>query len=76
MQEAYSAGFNGVLRWPREAARIDGLRVGHVRTSRPNGWDTNRLLLAQGPAGTTTTSSSWDEEEWEEDIVPELEEGE
>ncbi|KAL2123902.1 hypothetical protein VTJ04DRAFT_267 [Mycothermus thermophilus] len=75
MQEAYSAGFNGVLRWPREAARIDGLRVGHVRTSRPNGWDTNRLLLAQGPAGTTTTSS-WDEEEWEEDIVPELEEGE
>ncbi|KAK4157990.1 CoA-transferase family III domain-containing protein [Chaetomidium leptoderma] len=39
MQEAWSEGFQGVLRWPREAVEIDGLRVGHVRTARPNGWD-------------------------------------
>ncbi|KAL2181789.1 CoA-transferase family III domain-containing protein [Thermothelomyces heterothallicus CBS 202.75] len=39
MQEAWSEPFRGVLRWPREAVEIDGLRVGHVRTARPNGWD-------------------------------------
>lgn len=39
MQEAWSEGFKGVLRWPREAVEIEGLKVGHVRTARPNGWD-------------------------------------
>jgi hypothetical protein len=39
MQEAWSEAFQGVVRWPREAVTIDGLRVGHVRTARPNGWD-------------------------------------
>ncbi|KAK4238150.1 CoA-transferase family III domain-containing protein [Achaetomium macrosporum] len=39
MQEAWSEGFQGVVRWPREAVEIDGLRVGHVRATRPNGWD-------------------------------------
>jgi hypothetical protein len=39
MQEAWSEAFQGVVRWPREAVQIDGLRVGHVRTARPNGWD-------------------------------------
>ena len=39
MQEAWSEGFQGVLRWPKEAVEIEGLRVGHVRPARPNGWD-------------------------------------
>jgi crotonobetainyl-CoA:carnitine CoA-transferase CaiB-like acyl-CoA transferase len=39
MQEAWSEAFQGVVRWPREAVEIEGLRVGHVRTARPNGWD-------------------------------------
>ncbi|KAK3296090.1 CoA-transferase family III domain-containing protein [Chaetomium fimeti] len=39
MQEAWSEAFRGVVRWPREAVEIEGLRVGHVRTARPNGWD-------------------------------------
>ncbi|KAK4123945.1 CoA-transferase family III [Parathielavia appendiculata] len=39
MQEAWSEAFKGVVRWPREAVEIEGLRVGHVRTARPNGWD-------------------------------------
>ncbi|KAK4106771.1 CoA-transferase family III [Parathielavia hyrcaniae] len=39
MQEAWSEAFQGIVRWPREAVEIEGLRVGHVRTARPNGWD-------------------------------------
>jgi hypothetical protein len=39
MQEAWSEAFKGVVRWPREAVEIDGLKVGHVRPARPNGWD-------------------------------------
>ncbi len=39
MHSAWSRGFKAVLRWPREAVTIRGLRVGHVRASRPNGFD-------------------------------------
>ncbi|KAK3943033.1 formyl-CoA:oxalate CoA-transferase [Diplogelasinospora grovesii] len=39
MHSGYSPGFQGKLRWPREAVAITGLRVGHVRTARPNGYD-------------------------------------
>jgi hypothetical protein len=39
MQEAWSESFKGVVRWPREAVEIEGLKVGHVRPARPNGWD-------------------------------------
>ncbi|SPQ22319.1 77fa5a5c-196a-474c-9865-0bd20da78203 [Thermothielavioides terrestris] len=39
MCEAWSEGFGGWIRWPKEAVQIDGLRVGHVRAARPNGWD-------------------------------------
>jgi hypothetical protein len=40
MQSAYSVGFGGVVRWPREALVIQGLKIGHVRATRPNGFDT------------------------------------
>ncbi|KAI1812149.1 CoA-transferase family III [Poronia punctata] len=39
MQSVYSAGFGGVVRRPREALDIEGLRIGHVRATRPNGFD-------------------------------------
>ncbi|KAF2972864.1 hypothetical protein GQX73_g817 [Xylaria multiplex] len=39
MQSAYSLGFCGVVRQPREALEIEGLKVGHVRATRPNGFD-------------------------------------
>ncbi|KAK1827260.1 CaiB baif family enzyme [Podospora conica] len=52
MVSAHSIGFNGVVAWPREAIRIEGLKVGHVRPPRPNGFDAAR----------------WDDkEEWETD---------
>ncbi|KAI0486658.1 CoA-transferase family III [Xylaria cf. heliscus] len=39
MQSAYSLGFGGIVRWPREALQVSGLRIGHVRATRPNGFD-------------------------------------
>ncbi|EFQ28570.1 CoA-transferase family III [Colletotrichum graminicola] len=39
MHRAWSPGFDAEVRWPREAVRIGGLRVGHNRASRPNGAD-------------------------------------
>ncbi|KAI0166415.1 CoA-transferase family III [Xylariaceae sp. FL1272] len=39
MQSAYSVGFGGTIRWPKEAIGIEGLRIGHVRAARPNGFD-------------------------------------
>lgn len=39
MREAWSRGYGGVVRWPREPVRVGGVRVGHVRASRPNGFD-------------------------------------
>ncbi|GAP91136.2 putative caib baif family enzyme [Rosellinia necatrix] len=39
MQSAYSLGFGGVVTWPREALEIQGLKIGHVRATRPNGFD-------------------------------------
>lgn len=39
MQAAFSPGFGGVVCWPREALRVEGLAVGHVRPTRPNGFD-------------------------------------
>ncbi|KAI1127513.1 CoA-transferase family III [Nemania abortiva] len=40
MQSAYSVGFGGVVSWPKEALEIHGLKIGHVRATRPNGFDT------------------------------------
>lgn len=56
MHAAWSEGFQGVVRWPREAVQVDGLKIGHVRTARPNGFDE----LAAG----------W--EEWEEDKIDDV----
>jgi hypothetical protein len=39
MQQAWSAAYCGRVAWPREALAIRGLRVGHVRSTRPNGFD-------------------------------------
>ncbi|KAI0099671.1 CoA-transferase family III [Nemania sp. FL0031] len=40
MQSAYSVGFGGVVSWPKEALEVQGLRIGYVRATRPNGFDT------------------------------------
>ncbi|ORY69827.1 CoA-transferase family III [Pseudomassariella vexata] len=53
MQEAYSEGFGGVVRWPKEPLEVTGIKVGHVRPTRPNGfdppswdgWDKDKALL-------------------------------
>ncbi|RYC58362.1 hypothetical protein CHU98_g7847 [Xylaria longipes] len=39
MQSTYSLGFDGIVRWPREALEVSGLKIGHVRATRPNGFD-------------------------------------
>ncbi|KAI1426073.1 CoA-transferase family III [Xylaria sp. FL1777] len=39
MQSEYSMGFGGIVRRPREALEIQGLKIGHVRATRPNGFD-------------------------------------
>ncbi|KAK0623026.1 CoA-transferase family III [Immersiella caudata] len=39
MQQAESTGFGGVVAWPKEAIKVEGLRVGHLRAARPNGFD-------------------------------------
>ncbi|KAI2642524.1 CoA-transferase family III [Xylaria nigripes] len=39
MQSDYSVGFGGVVRRPREVLDIQGLDIGHVRATRPNGFD-------------------------------------
>lgn len=59
MHSAWSEGFQGVVRWPKEAVEVEGLRVGHVKTARPNGFD----MIADVDAGW----SGW--EDWEEDEI-------
>ncbi|KAK4137772.1 CoA-transferase family III [Trichocladium antarcticum] len=59
MHAAWSEGFQGVVKWPREAVQVDGLRIGHVRTARPNGFD--------------GVAAGW--EEWEEDVTVEAANG-
>lgn len=40
MQEALSPGFkDAMVKWPKEAVDIQGLSIGHVRVTRPNGFD-------------------------------------
>lgn len=39
MQTAYSPEFGATLRWPREAIKVEGVQVGHVRPARNNGTD-------------------------------------
>jgi len=37
--EAWSRGYQGTVRWPREAVTVGGVRVGYSRATRPNGFD-------------------------------------
>ncbi|KAI0460667.1 CoA-transferase family III [Xylaria acuta] len=39
MQSTYSLGFDGIVRWPKGALEVSGLKIGHVRATRPNGFD-------------------------------------
>lgn len=39
MQSAYSNGFSGIVRWPKEPLAVKGLDIGYTRTTRPNGYD-------------------------------------
>ncbi|KAI0014089.1 CoA-transferase family III [Xylariaceae sp. FL0662B] len=39
MQTAYSEGFGGMVAWPKESLEVEGLKIGHVRPTRPNGFD-------------------------------------
>ncbi|KAH8159572.1 hypothetical protein CIB48_g8679 [Xylaria polymorpha] len=65
MQSTYSLGFGGIVRWPREALKVNGLRIGHVRATRPNGfddptwegWEVDKMLL-DAELGSVLASSS------------------
>lgn len=39
MQSAYSEAFGGVVTWPKEPLEVEGIKIGHVRPTRPNGYD-------------------------------------
>jgi hypothetical protein len=39
VQTAWSDGYAAEVKWPREAAWVEGLSIGHVRATRPNGFD-------------------------------------
>ncbi|KAI0180481.1 CoA-transferase family III [Hypoxylon sp. FL1284] len=39
MQTAYSQAFGGTVAWPRGPLTVDGIKIGHVRPARPNGYD-------------------------------------
>ncbi|KAK3990563.1 CoA-transferase family III domain-containing protein [Cladorrhinum sp. PSN332] len=59
MHEGWSEGFGSMVRWPREAIEVEGLKVGHVRCARPNGWDNGKKGKKSG--------GGWGE--WEEDVI-------
>ncbi|XXH04656.1 hypothetical protein Hte_011075 [Hypoxylon texense] len=53
MQKAYSEAYGGRVSWPRGPLKVDGIKIGHVRPARPNGydkptwdgWESNETLL-------------------------------
>lgn len=53
MQKAYSKGFQEEICWCRSPVRIEGVRVGFERASRPNGFD----------------APTWDDWEVEKEVV-------
>ncbi|TEA21175.1 Formyl-CoA:oxalate CoA-transferase [Colletotrichum sidae] len=53
MHSAWSEGFDAEVRWPKEAVVVEGVRIGHVRASRPNGAD----------------EASWEDWEIQEDLL-------
>ncbi|KAK4225559.1 CoA-transferase family III domain-containing protein [Podospora fimiseda] len=60
MHEGWSEGFGGMVRWPKEAIEVEGLKVGHVRCARPNGWDNSKKNGQKSGGG-------WGK--WEEDVI-------
>ncbi|KAL7626306.1 hypothetical protein AAE478_003077 [Parahypoxylon ruwenzoriense] len=38
-QSAHSEAFGGVVTWPKEPLEVEGIKIGHVRPTRPNGYD-------------------------------------
>lgn len=39
MQKAYSEAYSGTVSWPKGPLKVDGIKIGHVRPARPNGYD-------------------------------------
>ncbi|KAK6841647.1 hypothetical protein PG987_002507 [Apiospora arundinis] len=39
MHKAFSPGFGGEVAWPKEPLKVAGVTIGHVRPTRPNGYD-------------------------------------
>ncbi|KAI1393432.1 CoA-transferase family III [Hypoxylon trugodes] len=39
MQSSYSKAFGGVVTWSKEPLKVEGIKIGHVRLTRPNGYD-------------------------------------
>ncbi|KAK8138904.1 hypothetical protein PG984_002284 [Apiospora sp. TS-2023a] len=39
LHKAFSPGFGGEVAWPKEPLRVAGVTIGHVRPTRPNGYD-------------------------------------
>ncbi|KAK7951726.1 uncharacterized protein PG986_007454 [Apiospora aurea] len=39
LHKAFSPGFGGEVAWPKEPLRVTGVTIGHVRPTRPNGYD-------------------------------------
>ncbi|KAI1450849.1 CoA-transferase family III [Annulohypoxylon stygium] len=39
MQSAYSEAYGGLVTWTKEPLQVDGIKIGHVRPTRPNGYD-------------------------------------
>ncbi|ROT40380.1 CoA-transferase family III [Sodiomyces alkalinus F11] len=39
MHKAWSDGFQAEVMWPREPLRVSGIGIGHLRATRPNGFD-------------------------------------
>ncbi|KAK8056561.1 hypothetical protein PG993_001788 [Apiospora rasikravindrae] len=39
LHKAYSPGFGGEVAWPKEPLKVAGVTIGHVRPTRPNGYD-------------------------------------
>lgn len=54
METAWSDAFQAEVKWPKEALSIDGVAIGHVRATRPNGhddptwedWEEDRSMLS------------------------------
>ncbi|KAK3357562.1 CoA-transferase family III [Lasiosphaeria hispida] len=69
MHAEWSVGFDGVVAWPKEAIAIGGLRVGHVRPARPNGFDKPSWLGWEESEGEQVTDSDGEQTEDSEEEI-------